>query len=117
MRNKIKLRIIPHLFYFYFYYFNCFLSYFTIPSFINTLVYLVYFPSLLLLHSLQFSPIILTLPQGQHLSILRPVLAQISEKPLFVSSPPPYAVLILYSSNLFICIFNFYCWFICNLFI
>jgi hypothetical protein len=86
---------------------------------INTFVYLLYFPSLLLLHSIQFSPIIPTLSQGQHLppsdrcSHSTPVATlRVSPRP-----PPPPAVLILYSSNLFICIFNFYCWFICILFI
>jgi hypothetical protein len=103
----------PHgsrdLFYCYFYYFNFFLSYVMIPSIINTFLYLVYFRSLLLLHSIKFSPIILTLPQGQHLSILRPGLAKVSEKPLFVSlSPPPplmlvwFFILLIYSFALLI---------------
>jgi hypothetical protein len=45
---------------------------------INTFVYLVYFPFLLLLHSIRFSPIILTLLHRQRLATMRPVLAEVS---------------------------------------
>jgi hypothetical protein len=96
-----QIYFIPYLFYFYFYYFI-----FSLVILRFTLLFILclfdLLPSPLLLHSIQFFPIILTLPQGQHLAILRPVLAQVSEKPLIVSLLHllPRAVLILYSSNL-----------------
>ena len=70
----------------------------------NTFVYFVYFPSLLLLHSIHFFP-----------HYFHPASLAATWPPRYPtshftcpSSPLPYTVLIFSSSNLFIFIFNFY---------
>jgi hypothetical protein len=67
---------------------------------------LVYFPSLLLLHCIHFSPIILTLPQGQQLG--HPDTGSHPGIPLATLpvSPPPPRSFGFSSSNLFIFIFT-----------